>query len=351
MSTAAAIITISICIVCLIIGSLILWDFIRSIGPYQWERKPLKWLGGICLISFTISLLITTISQIIYASNKSIELFVILYEIKSIFWVIGECFTYFIFIVRIYYTFEGTEFQAKPYIFKILLIAIIIFIISQLQFIFLIGMYYLNVLSDNAFIIARDIQIVFNDLVDLIISITLFYLFMSKLYKIYYKKLSNLNLNNGRISHKTTINGIKQRDQNDTILFNITGKLTVLAFLPLIVTQINFLFECILFIIFGAYGISNDEWLISPIVCYIYLFDIIISMWCSYMTYTIENAILWYSRCCNKCDKKCKTFAKEKYIRRQPKTTESYYFELTDEETIQSPVNTPPYRPQSVDII
>ena len=124
---------------------MILIDYLRTIVSYQWERKKLKWLGGACLISFTISLLLTLLSRLINynENNENLLLFIVLYELCIIFWVIAECLTYFIFIVRIYYTFEQTVYQASSKIFKILTSAIIIFIISQIQFIFLIAMYYI----------------------------------------------------------------------------------------------------------------------------------------------------------------------------------------------------------------
>lgn len=336
------VITIIVITICLIISSIILFDYIRTIGSYQWERKPLKWLGGGCLISFTISLLLTLVSHIIYSINHEQKtLFIVLYELKVIFWVIAECTTYFIFIVRIYYTFEQTAFQASSKMFKILIAAIVLFIISQIQFIFLIGMYYTKIMSYDAFIIARNVQIVFNDLVDLFISIMLFYLFISRLHAISQQISSNAKINH----HRDTINGKKQRDNNTTILFNITAKLTVLATGPLIITQLNFIFEVVLAILnettsYTSSTTSNiTDVTFSPIMVYIYLFDVMCSIWCSYMTYTIENAKILYSRPCKSCDTKCKSIAKQHSLRpKRTNTTMGSYFELTDTEDI---INSP----------
>ena len=93
----------------------------------------------------------------------------------------------------------------------------------------------------------------------------MFYLFISRLHAISKNIHANIKLNN----HRSTINGIKQKAQNDTILFNITAKLTVLACGPLIITQITFIFEVVLAILNGEYGsnniIKNEQFLFSPI--------------------------------------------------------------------------------------
>jgi len=189
-------------------------------------------------------------------------------------------------------------------------------------------------MSDNAFSIARDVQIVFNDLVDLFISIMLFYLFISRLHAISQKISSNAKINH----HRNTINGKKQRDQNDSVLFNITAKLTVLASGPLVITQLNFIFEVVLAILNEtSYGKSSNltDVTFSPIMVYIYLFDVMCSIWCAYMSYTVENAQLWYSRLCKRCDNKCKSIARQQALKpKRTNTTMGSYFELTDTEDI-----------------
>eukprot|EP01084_Bolivina_argentea_P254997 428800_1 len=328
-------ITVGASFICFTISIYVITDYTRAIKGYPWERKLVKWLGGICLMCYLISLSLTTASRVIYILDPSHPLFVILYGIDTIFWVMAECFTYIIFILRIYYTFQNTPLQPKSYIFKILLCAIILFIISQFQFIFLIVMWYMDILSNNAFVIATDAQIVFNDIIDLFISIALFYLFISKLYKI--SKTIHSNPNNN------IINGKKIQNNNHTILFNVTAKLTVLAFLPLIVTQIDFIFEIILAILSRSYEGENTIWLESDMLVYVYLIDAICSIWCIYMTFTIENAQLWYGRCCKKCDTKCKSHAQNKYLR---KPTNSSYFELTDTETAKMMKSSPSSSPR-----
>ena len=57
------------------------------------------------------------------------------------------------------------------------------------------------------------------------------------------------------------------------------------------------------------------------------------------MTYTIENAQLWYGRLCKRCDNKCKSIAKQHSLRpKRTNTTIGSYFELTDTEDI---INSP----------
>ena len=137
-------------------------------------------------------------------------------------------------------------------------------------------------------------------------------------------------MNNNRFMNLSPSNEIKMT-ANDTILFNITAKLTVLAFLPLFVTQIDFLVEIVLALI-----TQNDDdtlqdidaKMTSSVLVFVYLFDAMCSIWCTYMIYTIDNAQLWYKRCCFFCDKQCKAIAQGRFNKEASDTS---YFEFHQE--------------------
>ena len=45
---------------------MVLIDYLRTIGPYQWKWKALKWLGGGCLITYNFIIIIFNITFNIY---------------------------------------------------------------------------------------------------------------------------------------------------------------------------------------------------------------------------------------------------------------------------------------------
>eukprot|EP01084_Bolivina_argentea_P025081 46666_1 len=317
---------IALTFICLIISILILYDFIAAMKWHQWERKRIKYLGGCCLLMYSLSLLFAAISHTLYLANSQMEEFIGLYEFQLFFWGIAKCLTYTVFIERLRYLFENTGYQSNQKVTRTLYISIGILGITHIQFMILSAAYYQNKISNNAFIIYRDIQVIINCLLDGLISIVLFYLFVSKLFKI----SQNIYARN----HENVMVTAERVDEYNTIFFNSTIRLTVLSLLPVCVTLINFILETVLAFNSESYVGGYNIWLWSSTSIYLYLLDTMSCIVCIYMTFSIENAKLMYVKCCKGCDKMCRSVSRkrnENYTQMTDVTDN--YFELTDDES------------------
>lgn len=327
---AVDIFTIAIIGICVLTSISILTDYLRYIGRYQWERRRMKWFGGMALLFMTISLAICFASRLYHFFHPSTILSLLFAEIRCILHVIGECLAYLVFILRIHYTFQGDhQFQVRALIIRLLLSAVAVLFVFQIPYIVCVAIYYsADSLSANTFDIIRIAQLSFNNAMDLIIAVLLLSVFISKLRQITLRIQCSLN---------PVLSGKGHRHQNDTILLNITTKLAVLTILPLLITETNLIYEMVMAMVHRG----DSIWLLSPVTVYMDLADTMCCIWCCYMSYSVENALLWYGRCCKIPDRKCKGIAQRGGLTLR-QTTESYtYFELTDTDSrVWSPRST-----------
>eukprot|EP01084_Bolivina_argentea_P176573 305521_1 len=194
------------------------------------------------LISFGFSSLtnILRLSEIKSITDNKI-MYSILYESCLYFWRIGQICVYMLFIMRMKYSFSTTKYQSPSWHFIILYSLMFLFLFIQIIFscedyIFFHSLHILSSSFNSKFEAAN---IWFTGIVDLIISISLLYLFYSKLIRLNIDIVDGMkqSASKNNLSTPNTTNSELIISRQQTII-GIMSKFTILSSIVIICSQL-----------------------------------------------------------------------------------------------------------------
>lgn len=201
-------------------------------------------------------------------------------------WRIAQSLTYIIFIQRLKTTFKNTKYASTSCTYNILYFVAVLFIIPE------IAKDVSHFVNNHFTLKTADITIIIesiiSSMIDLVLSITLLYLFLKKLY--------SLNLDIARLSDGDHKLRLKYKQIN-----NIIAKISILSIWSLTSTQLLMIAVCIEFFMHNIE--ANTMHIISFIWMIIWALDCCINSFCLFLSF--DFALGWYLCACTKCHKDC----------------------------------------------
>ena len=264
-----------------------------------------------CILS-CLSFIISNISELIYIIvawniNKNAPI-IINYAIGKISWSSGQVFLYLFFLKKLTLTFTNSAYQCPKSQILIFKLCIIIFFGLVLLQTSLVAIYY----PTPKYTIFITIITLLTQMVDLILSICLIYLFTSKLFILCITQ-TECNVTRRCITNSATTSVSNKNDDssysisllNDRQieLINIISKQNILSLFPIIITQLYL----VLYVINDLSYYNNwDNKLFWTylVTCLIKPLNCIINILCIYLSFKFKSKL--YNKICYFCHKKLK---------------------------------------------
>ena len=254
--------------------------------------------------------------------NEKKYLYDILYESCLYFWRIGQICVYMLFIFRMKHSFATTQYQSPFWHFLILYVLMVIFMFIQI--IFTIEDYILfngyHVLSNKGNSKFESVNIWSTEIVDLIISITLLYLYFSKLIRL------NIDIVDG-LKHSASRNRVCGTPTNSELIINqqqsiigIMSKFTILSTFVIIFSQLFVFIIGLGYWICPGYNADDDQVLDDKTTCItqwrngwraLWAIVNMINCLCIFLSFDFLTGT--YYKICGLCDHCCRAFMKETF--------------------------------------
>eukprot|EP01084_Bolivina_argentea_P109254 195260_1 len=286
---------------CCLLGMVIL-----GLSLMNMKRYPNK-IESSCVICCTVTSILLYIINIIVQipfqlySHVNISEWTLGLQINSaiehISWHLAQTFTYLLFIYRIYYAFENTKYKTKSYIYTILIIGAVIFFMECIFLLVTYSLYRYKVISYDLLDTLNTIELISKSLIDLMLSIGMIKLFISKLLQI-----------SNEIKTSSDIDDFQHK-----ILLSIATKISILSIIALISTQILILSAAINCIVY----IFSDDYYVEVFfyheinVTYMTVCDSTINIICIYLTLPYNDSKKLYNKLCHGCDSLCLLLTKK----------------------------------------
>ena len=201
-------------------------------------------------------------------------------------WRIAQSLTYIIFIQRLKTTFKATKYASSSCTYNILYFVAILFIIPEI--VKDVSHFLINHFTLKMADITIIIEFIVSSIIDLVLSITLLYLFLRKLY--------SLNVDIARLSDNENKLRLKYKQIN-----NIIANISILSIWSLISTQLLMIAICIEFFMHNIE--ANTMHIVSTIWMIIWTLDCCINSFCLFLSF--DFALGWYLCACSRCHKDC----------------------------------------------
>ena len=351
---------VSFCLIgCVLILLMIitnLYGFDCCLTEVKQSTKPVRsvsWLSTLSLLSFTLTCasqayIILNISSDAQISESPIMEINALISLIS--WTFGQLFIYLLFIANLYHTFKNTNLRLSNRVLIFLITSICLFCVYRIGYITLYTLYFNAILTDSQVHYPLAFTVCGTEMMDLIVSIILVYLFINRLFKLVQSQPNNYKRR--RISYKTVdtqplliqesktgtntntdqginysniansshdhfdpkkhnINPNKFRsetqstivmDDNQEIILGVASKYVVLSTFAIVSTQCFLMIAVMEAISFDS--LSGEFYLISFGIYYSFLaLDCFINALCICLNF--EYNIVWFWSICCICDNWC----------------------------------------------
>ena len=316
---------------------LMTWYHIKIID-HSFSTKLIGWFSSLGMISFTISAIFKTYREALYSINNPPTIHTIYSSaIYSITWSLGQVFVYLLFIERLKYSFKTTKYASPKRYFYPFYIGIILFLITSITAAILSILYKEDVLSKIFYSDSGNARNLAQCIIDLILSISLLYVFNKKLWKLN-KDLCIFNANdhsdrclsiNDPRPHKISLNSRQEA------VIKITSKLTIITCFAICSTQFLMLYSTTTFLICGYmdchFGLEHNY--LKPITEGLWGIDCFINCLCIYLSYGFYHAENMYYSCCGCCDdcciKCCNNCTQKKLEKEYKKNRNNIHFKLS----------------------
>eukprot|EP01084_Bolivina_argentea_P171480 297082_1 len=302
----------SLCLLSCIILLILLMINIKKY-PHLVENRIVIYFS-VGAISLYIICITVQIPAEIYSNRRVVKwtiAFQINFCIEQISWHFAQACTYLLFIYRLYYTFKGTQYQSKMRVYVLLHIAVILF---TLEGVFVVLIYELNTygyLKDFLLNRLHTVELISKSLMDLILTIYMIQLFISKL----------LN-----ISAELQDNGHADRFEQN-ILMSISAKICILSIFALITTQIMITsasINCVVYM-FEDDTIIEEFFYHQINTTYGNALDSTVNVFCVYLTLPYNDSVWMYGKLCHGCNSLCLLMAKTCFTKQQKHVGNVYY--------------------------
>ena len=219
-------------------------------------------------------------------------------------WRVAQGLTYIIFIQRLKQTFKNTQYASYPCTYNTLYILSIIFVLLEPIADIIYAVLKINLITDDFIIF---IEFILSSIIDLILSFTLLWLFLTK--------LSALNINisylHQQFGHNDENNKIYKSQSHERILMNkymkinhVSAKITLLTSFSLLSTQLLMVLFALEFFMHNRTNNNNKNSTVKLLSYYWIIFWAIDScINCICIFWSFDFAVKWYFCFCGKCHK------------------------------------------------
>lgn len=178
-----------------------------------------------------------------------------------LFWSLGQCISYILFIMRLQSVFQTSAYQLSIYTKICLSIILILYVILWIC-VTCIPLYFLNGNQEKDDIVEeefRDLQLYFSFVLssmDVIISVSMIYMFVSRLYKLLVESTTNQMSESGRT--QDAVDSPKPRlTFQQRALINVAIKVSILSLVSLISSMFTVLGRGIMYLLNGDLGLDE----------------------------------------------------------------------------------------------
>ena len=192
---------VSFCLIgCVLILLMILtnlYGFDCCLTDVSQITKPIRsvtWLSTLSLLAFTLTCASQAYIILNISSDAQISDSVIM-EINALIslisWTLGQLFIYLLFIANLHHTFKNTNLKLSNRVLIFLIISICVFCLCRIGYITLYTLYFKEVITDAQVHYPLALMVCGTEIMDLIVSIILVYLFINRLFKLVQSQPNN----------------------------------------------------------------------------------------------------------------------------------------------------------------